>query len=170
MTGQNVGAGKPDRAERAATLAAKVLFGVLTMAGILVFVSPEPIVSVFVGAGQENADRVIEVGAQFLRVVALTFGCIGVMRAYTGSFRGAGKTLTAAAISVLMLGVVRFPIAWLLAGPIGETGVWASFAISNVVGAAIAYAWYRRGTWRDGDLTEPTADDGPAVELASTDD
>lgn len=65
------------------------------------------------------------------------------MCAYTGSFRGAGKTLTAAAISVLMLGVVRFPIVWIGAGELGESGIWMPFAISNVFGALLAYAWYK---------------------------
>ena len=173
MTGQNVGADEPDRAEQAAGLAAKTLFCLLTLAGIAVFLFPEPIVSFFVGAGQEDTARVVEVGTQFLRYVALTFGFIGVMRAYTGSFRGAGKTLTAAAISVLMLGVVRFPVAWFAAGSLGERGIWLAFAVSNVVGAGLAYAWYSRGTWRDGDLTDPTADataDGPGPDPVSTDD
>ena len=173
MTGQNIGSGKPDRAERATTLAAKTLFAVLSAAGVVVFLVPEPIVSVFVGADQADAARVVAVGSQFLRIVALTFGFIGIMRAYTGSFRGAGKTLTAAAISVLMLGLVRFPIAWVAAGRLGETGIWLSFAISNVVGAVVAYAWYRRGTWRGGDLTDRGVAgdvDEPVATAESTDD
>ena len=169
MTGQNIGSGKPNRADRATALAAKTLFVVLSLAGVVVFLVPEPIVSVFVGAGQADAARVTAVGAQFLRIVALTFGFIGIMRAYTGSFRGAGKTLTAAAISVLMLGVVRFPIAWIAAGAIGETGVWLSFAASNVVGAALAYAWYQRGTWREGDLTTRPVD-GESVAVGESSD
>ncbi|CDK39079.1 MATE family efflux transporter [Halorubrum sp. AJ67] len=170
MTGQNMGADKPDRAEQAAGLAAKFLFGVLSVAGVVVFLFPEPIVSVFVGADQADAAQVVEIGGQFLRYVALTFGFIGIMRAYTGSFRGAGKTLTAAAISVLTLGIIRFPIAWISAGPLGEVGIWLSFAISNVAGAIIAYAWYRRGTWRESDLTESRVDlDETSVETAGDD-
>ncbi|MBX0325273.1 MATE family efflux transporter [Halomicroarcula sp. F13] len=149
MTGQNMGANKPDRAERAAGLAAKVLFGVLTVAGILVWVTAAPIADLFT----TNPD-VVEITTQFIRYVALTFGFIGIMRAYTGSFRGAGKTLTAAAISVLMLGVIRFPIAWVAAGPLGELGIWLSFSISNVAGATIAYVWYQRGAWQETTLTE----------------
>ena len=168
MTGQNIGANEPDRAARAAGLAAKVLFGVLSVVGIVVFVFPDPIVSIFVGEGQENAARVVAVGTQFLRYVALTFGFIGIMRAYTGSFRGAGKTLTAAAISMLMLGVIRLPVAWIAAGEIGASGIWLAFAVSNAVGAAIAYAWYRRGTWREADVTETDVPDAGAT--ASADD
>jgi len=171
MTGQNMGANKPDRAAQAAGVAAKVLFGVLTVAGIVVFLVPEPIVSVFVGADQAEGAEVVDIGTEFLRYVALTFGLIGVMRAYTGSFRGAGKTLTAAAISVLMLGVIRFPIAWVASRPLGETGIWLSFAVSNVIGAIIAYAWYRRGTWRESDLTESKIDlDKNSAETAASDD
>jgi putative MATE family efflux protein len=171
MTGQNIGAGKPDRAAAAAGLAAKVLFGVLSVAGVLVFVFPEPLVSVFVGADQPDGERVIEVGTLFMRYVALTFGFIGVMRAYTGSFRGAGKTLTAAAISVLMLAIVRFPLAWIGANEIGETGIWLSFAASNVIGALVAYAWYQRGTWRDADLTREAVDvEEGGMEPVTTDD
>jgi putative MATE family efflux protein len=153
MTGQNVGAEKPDRAEAAANLAATVLFGILTAAGVLVWFAAAPIADVFT-----TDAAVVDVTTQFLRYVALTFGFIGIMRAYTGSFRGAGKTLTAAAISVLMLGVVRLPIAGVAAGAIGENGIWLSFAVSNVAGAFIAYAWYRRGTWRSGDLTGDSVD------------
>jgi Na+-driven multidrug efflux pump len=155
-----VGADKPERAERAAGLAAKVLFVVLSAAGVVVWFTAAPIADLFT-----TDPAVVEIGAQFLRYVALTFGFIGIMRAYTGSFRGAGETLTAAAISVLMLGVVRFPIAWFASGPLGARGIWLSFAVSNVVGAAVAYAWYRRGTWRESDLTESEVDlDGAAVE------
>ena len=67
-----------------------------------------------------------------------------------------------------MLGVVRFPIAWVAAGIVDEAGIWLSFAVSNVAGAAIAYAWYRRGTWRDSDLTESNVDDA-SVGAVSTD-
>jgi len=166
MTGQNMGANKPDRAEQAAGLAAKVLFGVLTAAGVVVFFVAAPIADVFT-----TDPEVVDIAAQFLRYVALMFGFIGIMRAYTGSFRGAGKTLTAAAISVLMLGIIRFPIAWIASGPLGERGIWLSFAISNVVGAIIAYAWYRRGTWRESDLTESKVDlDETSVETAAGDD
>ncbi|WP_313693265.1 MATE family efflux transporter [Halorarum halobium] len=166
MTGQNMGADKPARAERAAGLAAKVLFVALTVGGVVVWFGAAPIADVFT-----TDPAVVAVAETFLRYVALTFGFIGIMRAYTGSFRGAGKTLTAAAISVLMLGVVRFPIAWVAAGSIGERGIWLAFAVSNVVGAAVAYAWYRRGTWRGGDLTGEDVGLGDAgMEASTTDD
>jgi putative MATE family efflux protein len=148
MTGQNIGAGKPDRAAEAARTAAIAMFVVLSLAGVVAFVGARAIAGVFT-----NDPAVIEVTTSFLHYVAPTFGFIGVMRAYSGSFRGAGKTLTAAAIAVTMLGLVRLPVAWFgaqwLASP---DGIWVAFTVSNVVGAVLAYLWYQRGTWRDADV------------------
>ncbi|RYJ19477.1 MATE family efflux transporter [Halogeometricum borinquense] len=157
MTGQNIGAGKPARAERAANIAAMAMFGILTLAGVIAFVAAEPIIAVFT-----TDPDVIRVGVDFLYWVAPTFGFIGIMRSYTGSFRGAGETLTAAAIAVLMLGFIRLPFAYFASQSFdhGSTGIWMAFTVSNVAGAVIAYAWYRRSTWRDKSLARTVpADD-----------
>jgi len=160
MTGQNVGAGKYDRAQEANYVAAKGLFGVLGVAGVAIFFVPTPIVSVFT-----DDPAVLDIGAEFLRYVALSFGFIGIQRAFTGGFRGAGKTLIAAAISIAALAVVRLPVAyvasqgvlptdfWFLGQP-DVRGIWIAFFASNVIGAVIAWLWFRRGTWREGDVRE----------------
>ncbi|SFG71332.1 putative efflux protein, MATE family [Halopelagius inordinatus] len=155
MTGQNIGAGKEHRAEQSANFAAKVMFVVLSLLGVVAWFGARPITAVFT-----TDPAVIDVGTAFLRYVAPSFGFIGIMRSYTGSFRGAGETLTAAAVSILMLGVIRLPVAWFGAQEFGSSGIWLAFTVSNVLGALIAVAWYRRGTWQDGSLTQPTpADD-----------
>jgi putative MATE family efflux protein len=154
MAGQNIGAGKPDRAARSAGVASGAMFLVLSAMGVVVFVFPEPIVSAFTDDAQ-----VVAVGAEFLRWVAPSFGFIGVLRAYTGAFRGAGKTLIAAVISIATLAVVRIPFAWVASQyfpgvfPEARMGVWAAFLVSNATGALIAFAWYRTGSWRDADAT-----------------
>ncbi|MFC7095920.1 MATE family efflux transporter [Halobaculum marinum] len=178
MTGQNIGAGKPDRAATAAGLAAKYMFVILASMGVFVILAARPIATVFT-----DDPAVIATTADFLRWVAPTFGFIGVMRAYNGSFRGAGKTMTAAAISILMLGVIRIPVALGLAQPdilglpipgFESTGIWMAFAVSNTAGAIIAYLWYQRGTWRDADPRgDPVAGDdeeGADASAAPTDD
>ncbi|AZH26214.1 MATE family efflux transporter [Haloplanus aerogenes] len=160
MSGQNIGAGKPDRAALTARVAARTTFVVLAVAGVFTFFFADPVVSLFT-----NDEAVVEVGATFLRYVAPSFGFIGIMRSYNGGFRGAGKTLTAAAIAVSMLGLIRLPIAWVASGFMGPPGIWLSFFISNVVGAVIAYVWFQRGTWRSSG-TRPRVDvaDDPATD------
>jgi putative MATE family efflux protein len=159
MTGQNVGAGKYDRAAETNYVAAKALFVILAAVGAVIFLVPRPIVAVFT-----DDPAVLEHGTTFLRYVALSFGFIGIMRAFTGGFRGTGKTMIAAAISVAALAVVRLPIAYVASQfefPIplvppeavfGVRGIWIAFFASNVAGAVIAWLWFKRGTWRDGDV------------------
>ncbi|WP_440764976.1 MATE family efflux transporter [Natronorubrum sp. DTA7] len=148
MTGQNIGAGKRDRAERTNHFGAKIMLVTLTGLGILVFLAAAPIVSIFT-----TDPAVVEEGTLFLRYTALTFGFMGVMRAYSGGFRGAGKTFIAAVISVLTLGVIRFPLAWVGAELYGSNGVWLAFAVSTVIGGCIAYAWFNWVDWLDEGLT-----------------
>lgn len=157
MTGQNIGAGKSDRAEAANYVAAKGLFAILGLAGVAIFLVPSPIVGVFT-----DDPAVLAEGTTFLRFTALSFGFIGIMRAFTGGFRGAGKTMVAATISILTLGGIRLPVAWVASQGVLPTsvwflgeptpkGVWVAFVVSNIAGAIIAWAWFRRGTWREGD-------------------
>jgi putative MATE family efflux protein len=156
MTGQNIGAGNPDRAAATNHFAAKATFLLLAGLGVIIFVTAPWIVGLFT-----PDEAVVREGANFLRWVAPTFGFIGVVRVYSGGFRGSGRVLTAAAISITMLGLIRLPLAWIGAQRMGPDGIWMAFAVSNVLAAGIAIVWFRRGTWRDADLTEeevtPTA-------------
>jgi putative MATE family efflux protein len=166
MSGQNIGAGNYDRAETANYLAAKGLFAILGVVGVLIFLVPTPIVDVFT-----DDPAVLDEGATLLRYVSLSFGFTGIMRAFVGGFRGAGKTLVAAAISIMTLAGIRLPVAYIasqfrLSIPyadlvFGVRGIWTAFFVSNVAGALIAWLWFRRGTWREGDVRGTP---GPTVE------
>jgi putative MATE family efflux protein len=199
MAGQNIGADEEDRAASASHFAARSMFLVLAAVSVLVWVSADSIVAIF-----SDDPEVVEVGRLFLRYVAPTFGFTGIFHAYKGGFRGAGKTMTAAAVSIAMLGVIRLPVAFfasqslvyertavagivsaipvdavasaveaavepLFSGAMGYEGVWLAFAVSNVCGAALAFGWYMRGTWRDADLTD-TAVGGVDAEDGATAD
>jgi putative MATE family efflux protein len=154
LTGQNIGAGNEDRAARTNDFAAAAMFGVLSVAAVVVWATAPGIISVFT-----DDPAVIPVGTEFLRTVAPTFGFLGVVRAYSGGFRGAGRTLTAAAIAIFTQGFVRLALAWYGAAEFGTVGLFGAFVVSNVVGAAIALVWFRRGTWRGADLTDEPAGD-----------
>lgn len=182
MTGQNIGAGKPDRAGTANHFAAKASFLVLAAMGVIVFFTAPAVVSVF-----SDDPQVVTIGAEFLRWVAPTFGFIGIVRAYSGGFRGSGKVVVSASLAILMLGFLRLPVSWVasrvvdisvvsvsipgvgafettafantlladaFAYSLGSRGIWLGFAVSNVAAAVIAYVWFLRGTWRDADLTD----------------
>jgi putative MATE family efflux protein len=156
MAGQNIGAREEDRAAATTRFAGKAMFAVLAAVGAVVWIFAADIVRIF-----SDNPEVIEVGRLFIRYVAPTFGFTGVFHTYKGGFRGAGRTLTAAIISISMLGAIRVPVAWVASREVGYRGIWLAFAVSNVAGAAIAYLWYARGGWRDADLTEGPGPRGP---------
>ncbi|MFB6213415.1 MAG: MATE family efflux transporter [Candidatus Nanohaloarchaea archaeon] len=145
MTGQNLGAGHFDRAEKVNYVAAKFMFGILTLMGVAIFLFPRPLVSLFT-----TNTTVVTHGAEFLRYVALTFGFIGVVRVFSGGFHGAGRTMVAAAISIVMMALVRVPVAYFLSGTSLKTiGIWISFPVSNAVGGLMAWLLFRTGMWRN---------------------
>ncbi|WP_276254679.1 MATE family efflux transporter [Halomontanus rarus] len=162
MTGQNIGAGKPDRAARTNDYGARFLFVILSVVGAVTVLAARPISAIFT-----TDPAVTDASATFLRIVAPTFGFMGIMRAYNGGFRGAGKTLIAAAIAIGVLGFVRLPVAWFGSIELGSTGLWLAFAVSNVVGAVLAYLWFKRGTWREGDLTSRSSEERGELENAA---
>ena len=166
MTGQNIGAGREDRVVATNRFAARASFLILSALGVLTFVFAPDIIRVF-----DDSPAVVAEGASFLRWIAPTFGFVGVLRAYSGGFRGAGRTLTAAAIAVLLFGFIRLPIAyvasqgvvpvdlWFFGSP-DPTGIWFAFAVSGIVAAVVAAGWFELGKWRGMDITGKS-DDSP---------
>lgn len=149
MTGQNIGAENFSRARRVNIKASKYGFGILSGLGLICFIWAEPIIGIF-----STSQAVIEPGATFLRFVAPTFGLLAIIRSLMGGFRGVGKTLTAAAISISFVGVFRLPIAYFGAVRYGEIGVWVSFPLSIIVGAILAIWLFYRDTWEENIVEE----------------
>jgi Na+-driven multidrug efflux pump len=151
MVGQNLGAQKADRAERAVWLATKVgasvMFGVAVVAALV----PGPIVSVFMATGTEAAAQTVEHGAEYLRIRSVEFTFMAVLQVMLGAYRGAGNTKTAMGFSMLALWVGRVPTVYYLAfvAGWGPTGIWVGMALGNVVGAVAAALWFTRGTWKE---------------------
>jgi len=173
MVGQNLGARNPDRAERAAWLAAKAAAGVLLVIGILAALAPEPIVGVFLGDVPDAAPTLAH-AAEYLRIRSIEFAFIGVFQVLLGAFRGAGNTKTALAFSVIALWLGRVPTVYYLAfvAGLGTIGIWIGMALGTIVGAIGAAAWFTRGTWKETVVDADPADTpgGLAIDLAELHD
>ncbi|MXV63792.1 MATE family efflux transporter [Natronorubrum sp. JWXQ-INN-674] len=157
IVGQNLGAGRADRAAKATWIGAGVIGGIMFVAGALAFLFPEPFVSVFVTAEAEGRAETIDYGVTYLQFAAFAFVFMGVMQVIQGAFRGAGNTKTALAFAVLGLWIVRVPVTYYLifVAGWGTTGIWTGVVVGDVVGALTAVAWFTRGTWK-----ESLVDDG----------
>jgi putative MATE family efflux protein len=191
MVGQNLGAGNPDRAERAVGLAAGVAALVMVGVGVVALLAARPVVSVFMTTGTETALRTIDLATEYLRIRAVEFAFIGVFQVLLGAYRGAGNTRTALGFSLVALWLGRVPMVYgfaFLAG-LDATGIWIGMTTGHILGALGAGLWFTRGTWKDavvgtddtdGDAghdradpaagaTEPTEADLPEPERTRTD-
>ena len=165
MVGQNLGAGRADRASRAVRVAVAAGAGVMFLVAVVAVTFTEPIVSVFLG-DVPDGPATVSYAVEYVRIRSVEFAFIGVSQVILGAFRGAGNTKTAMVISVLTLWVGRvasvgylvFVAGW------GETGIWVGMAIGNVLGATVGIAWFSRGTWTDRYIEEPASDVDPGAE------
>jgi putative MATE family efflux protein len=169
--GQNLGAAEPERATRAVKLGTGLVVAVLSVVAILVAAVPEPIVALFLPATTAGAVETIDYAATYLRIASVAFVFFGVFQVAMGTFRGAGNTTTALALSLLALWVVRLPATYLLAFPLGwgPTGVWTAVALGDIVGAIAALAWLSRGTWKSAVVDSTPVSPGRNVPRQSDD-
>jgi putative MATE family efflux protein len=146
LVGQNIGARKIKRAEEVANLSNKVAFFGLTAMGILLFIFAEPLTAFFI----PNDPEVIRDGALFIKIMAPSFGLLGVQQVTNGVFNGAGFTKASMLISILSLWIVRFPLAYVLSynTSLSYEGIWWAFPISNLIAAIVAFTYFKMGYWK----------------------
>ncbi|WP_096086151.1 MATE family efflux transporter [Agaribacterium haliotis] len=146
LAGQNIGAGKLRRAEQITQLATLYGFLMLTAVGIIAYIFAEKILWFFV----PNESEVIEQGAHFIRVMALSWGGIGIQLCILAAFRASGNMVNAMVLAMVSLWLLRFPLAYVLSKHtnLGEEGLWWSFPVSNIITAIIALAWFAQGSWK----------------------
>ncbi|WP_462179687.1 MATE family efflux transporter [Pseudoalteromonas gelatinilytica] len=156
LVGQNMGAGNPQRAAQITRLAS--LWGLLglTSVGVIAYLFAEYLVAFFI----PDDESVIAGGAEFIRVMCLTWGGIGVQLCVVAAFRASGNMLNAMVVSLLSQCVIQFPAAYILSKhtSLGPQGIWYSFAITNVLVAIITYLWFVAGRWQRTQLTKEDKD------------
>jgi putative MATE family efflux protein len=145
MVGQNLGAGQPDRAERAVWTAARYNTVLLGVIGCIFVAAAHPIVGLFTDDALAQPFAVTS-----LRIVSLGFVFYGCGMVLTQSFNGAGDTWTPTFINVFIFWIFEIPLAWTLAYAtrLGASGVPTSLAIAYSMLAVISAIVFRRGTWK----------------------
>lgn len=146
LVGQNVGAGKIDRAEKIGNLSYKVSFTSLSVIGVLFYFFAEQLTAFFV----PDEPQVIQDGAFFIKVMSFSFGFMGVQQVLNGLFNGTGFTKASMMISIFGLWILRFPLAYVLShhSALGYEGIWWAFPISNFITGIVAFTFYRSGYWK----------------------
>jgi len=153
VVGQNIGAGRPDRAEAASRLSAWLGFGVMTAVGLALV----PVVPAITRALAPGEAEVIRHASTFAMIYCPFLGVLTVPQALLGAFRGAGSTRQSMVLSIVMQWLFQLPSAWLLAlaTPLGLLGIWWSFPIANIAATILCLIWFRHGAWRRSLVASP---------------
>src|ERR1700691_630972 len=145
LVGQNLGAGHPERAEKAVwrTGLYNVIF--LGLIGVIFIFFSEPIVRLFT-----HDPTVVPLGAACLRIVS--YGNVGYayFMVMMQAFNGAGDTITPTIVNFFGFWLFEIPLAYWLAIPLHmhSNGAFFSIAIAETTMAAASAILFKQGKWK----------------------
>jgi Na+-driven multidrug efflux pump len=144
--GQNRGAGQPDRAVHAVHIAARYALLFAVTVGIFFFFVPEALLAFF---GMEDP-TVVSIGAQLMRVLAVSGLFIAVALTYTGGLQGTGDTKSPLYISIASQVIVPLGICFVIqrTGTLDPLDVWLAILAGHVTRCALSVTRFNQGKWR----------------------
>ena len=145
LVGQNLGAKKPDRAERSVWITGWANMILLGIIGLILVLFPETFIRFFI-----DDENVVKSGILGLRIVSIGFIAYGLGMVLVNSFNGAGDTSTPLKINIFAFWLIEIPLAWLLAIKAGfnEEGVFIAIVVAESLMTVIALIVFRRGKWK----------------------
>jgi putative MATE family efflux protein len=145
LVGQNLGAQKPDRADKSVWLAGHSNAVFLIAVAVAFIVFPEFLISIFT-----DDQTVIPYGVDALRYISYGYAFYGYGMVMAAAFNGAGDTYTPTVINLICFWLIQIPLAYTLAKWTGlETkGVFMAITIAESILAVIAMLVFRRGKWK----------------------
>jgi len=146
LVGQNLGANRPDRAERSVWITGYINMIFLGSLGIVTALFPASFIRIFI----DDAE-VIRNGAECLRILSYGFIAYGLGMVMVNSLNGAGDTVTPTWINLCCYWLLEIPLAYLLAISLkmNETGVFISILIAETCMTLSAFYFFRRGKWKN---------------------
>jgi Na+-driven multidrug efflux pump len=145
LVGQNLGAKKPERAERAVWLTGLYNMAFLSLVGVAFILFADPLVGFF------TPDPIVRArGADCLRIISYGYAAYAWGMVMVQAFNGAGDTTTPTWINLFCYWLFQIPLAWALATGfgLGPAGVYWAITIAETVIAVVAVAFFRRGHWK----------------------
>lgn len=138
FVGQNFSAGRERRILHALWLCAIFCMGSGLVIAIVLALFSGSISALF-----SKSEDVISVTRLFLWVVPVSYGTYGMVMVMNAAFNGLGKPMPAVWISVGRTFVLYVPLAFIGTKLFGMIGIFAAYAVANIVSGIGAYVWAR---------------------------
>ncbi len=145
LVGQNLGAGRPDRAEKSVWRASRynaLFMGILGL--ISVALAPQ-IVGLF-----SSEPEVVRYGTSCIRILGIGYPMYAVGMIVIQAINGAGDTYTPSVLNFICFWVLQIPLAYWLAEPLGfgPNGVFMSLIVAESTLTILGVLVFRRGKWK----------------------
>ena len=150
FVGQNVGAGRHDRAKEGIHVAMTsiTVFGLIL--GVFLWFFGHPLMRVFT-----DNQTVLDIGFVGIRILALFYFIMGMNQNLAGAMRGAGASV-APMITSIAGSLVRIPVAYFIAVvPNNMYGLFWSMVASIVIQFILLYSYFRSGHWQNFSVVKP---------------
>ena len=145
LVGQNLGAARPDRAERSVWTAAKFNALFMTTLGLIFVVFAPQIVGLFT-----DDPEIQRYGINCLRILGIGYPLYAVGMIVVQALNGAGDTRTPSILNFFVFWVMQIPMAYWLATSVGmgPNGVFTAIVLAESFLSILAVMVFRRGKWR----------------------
>lgn len=145
LVGQNLGANKPDRAEKSAWRAARYNAIFMTVSGMFLLVFAGSITALFT----DNPD-VLRWGTSCLHILSIGFPMYAIGMVVVHAMNGAGDTTMPAVLNFICFWIVQIPIAYWMSTQtsLGPNGAFTAIVIAESLLTILATIMFRRGTWK----------------------
>jgi len=147
LVGQNLGAGKPDRAAHCAWIATLHAVAIMSFFALVFLVFPQQLAHPF---AKNASPAVMPAIVLYLRINAISEPFLALNMVLRGALQGAGDTLMPALFTLISFYIVRLPLALLLSVHLGYgvTGAWIAMASSTILSGVLMAVWFQMGHWR----------------------
>ena len=147
IAGQNLGAGKPERAVEGVRVAARIGVGGAAFIGALFLLIPHQLLAIF---GMHDP-LVVDIGTQLLRVLSLSGLFITVALTYTGGLQGTGDTKGPLYISLISQMALPLGICFVVRslGTLEPIHIWLAILAGHATRCILSVLRFRQGKWRN---------------------
>ncbi len=146
VAGQNLGAGNPDRANKAVHTAARIALVSAATVGLAFFLIPRQLLMVF---GMHD-EAVVDIGVQLLRVLSVSGLFIAVALTYTGGLQGTGDTKSPLYISIVSQIFVPLSICFVIqqTSTLDPIDIWVAILVGHATRCGLSAWRFSQGKWR----------------------
>lgn len=145
LTGQNLGAGQPERAEKSVWRSAFLALCFFALVALVFFFFGETLMRFFT-----SDQMAIREGTLCLHILAISYMFFAYGMVLTQAFNGAGDSKTPTYINLVVFWFLQIPLAYCLAKylKMGTLGVYIAICIAETALAIFSIVIFKRGKWK----------------------